>query len=170
MKALARKQGNGRESMLEPIESEFARFRDEIDRAINRMWGGALSAPFTLFPEAMLAPQLKTWSSWPAIDVSEDDKGVTIRADVPGMDAKDVAVEVSGNAVTIRGAREEEKEEKNASMWRRERRLGKFERTITLPQYIDVDKLDAKYEKGTLTVTAPRSPGEAPKRVEVKNV
>ena len=170
MKGLTRKQGNGRESALETMESGLSHFRDEIDRAMERMWrgGGLFPTPFSLFPESMLSPQWKSWGAWPAIDVSEDDKGVSIRADIPGMEAKDVAVEVSGNELTIRGSREEEKEEKTANVTRHERRFGKFERVITLPRHIDVDKLEAKYDKGTLTVTAPRLAGEGPKRVEVK--
>jgi len=168
MKALARKQGNGRESVFDTMETGLERFRQEMDRALDRMWRGGLPAPFSFVPEEFFAPQLKTWTFWPAIDVAEDDKGVTIRADIPGLEAKDVAVETSGNTLTIRGSREEAKQEKTASVFRQERRFGKFERTITLPAYIDADKVEAKYDKGTLTVTAPRAPGEGPKRVEVK--
>ena len=164
MKSLLKKQGNGREGMLETMDTQIAKFRDELDRAVERVWRGG--SPFSIFADM---PVLKGWTAgWPAIDVTEDEKGVTIRADVPGMEAKDVNVEVVGKTLCIRGEREEEKETKDASVWRSERRFGSFERTIALPDYIDTEKLEAKYEKGTLKVTAPRIPGESPKRVEVK--
>jgi HSP20 family protein len=119
-------------------------------------------------PEALFPPRLEAWATWPAIDVEEDEKGIVIRVDVPGMEAKDVAVEVAGNAVVIRGVRQDETEEKKSNMGRHERQFGQFERAITLPPYIDAEKVEAKYDKGTLTVTAPRVPGKAPKRVDVE--
>jgi HSP20 family protein len=168
MKSLLKKQGNGREGLFESMDTQLAKFRDELDRAVERVWRGGMS-PSSFFSDLPFAPALKGLAaSWPAIDVAEDDKGVTIRADVPGMEAKDVNVEVIGNTLCIRGERQEEKETKDANVWRSERSFGSFERTIALPDYIDTDKLEAKYDKGTLKITAPRIPGEAPKRVEVK--
>jgi HSP20 family protein len=171
MKALSRlrKEGNGGEGVLETMETGLARFRDEMDRMIDRFWRRPWESPFSLFTESMAWPELKApWGAWPAIDIAEDDKAVVIRADVPGLEAKDVAVEVSGNALTIRGSREEEETQKTANVTRHERRFGKFERMITLPPHVDAGKVEAKYEKGTLTITVPRIPGEGPKRVEVK--
>ena len=105
---------------------------------------------------------------WPAMDVAEDDKGVTLRVDLPGMAAKEVDVEVSGNQLTVRGSREEESKEEKGGYRRHERRTGSFSRTVTLPPYVDTAKVDAKYDKGVLTVTAPKVPGAGPKRVTVK--
>jgi HSP20 family protein len=168
MKALSRKQGDGREGVVEGMETGLARFREEMDRAIERMWRGGWPSAFSLSPQAIFGPQLESWMAWPAIDVHEDEKGIVIRADIPGVDAKDVAVEVAESTLTIRGSREEEKEEKKGNVRQHERRFGRFERTITLPPHIDEEKVEAKYHKGTLTVTAPRIPGKAPKRVDVK--
>jgi len=106
-------------------------------------------------------------SLWPAIDVSEDDKEVTIRMDVPGLDASNLDVEVSGNVLTIRGSRDEEHEDKRHH--RRERVSGRFVRSVTLPSYVDPAALNARYDKGVLTVTAPRVAGKGPRRIAVTN-
>ncbi len=106
-------------------------------------------------------------SQWPAIDVAEDDKCVTIRADVPGMDAKDLDVQVSGNQLTISGKRQDEWSENKGGVQRRERVSGTFARTVSLPSYVDPEKIDARFDKGTLTVTVPRMPGQGPKKVQI---
>jgi len=106
--------------------------------------------------------------NWPAIDMSEDEKALTIRADVPGLDAKDLDVEVSGERLTIRGSREDEMSENRGGVYFRERRSGSFSRTLTLPAYANVEELNAKYEKGTLTITVPKMPGQETKRVQIK--
>jgi HSP20 family protein len=97
--------------------------------------------------------------------VSEDDRGVTVRVDVPGLEPKDLDVDVSGNVLTIRGSRSEEHEDKRHH--RRERVSGSFVRSIPLPAHVDAAALEARYDKGVLTVTAPRIPGKGPKRVAV---
>jgi HSP20 family protein len=88
--------------------------------------------------------------------------------DVPGINAKDIEVDVSGNLLTVRGSREEEKKSKTGGVWRHERHSGSFLRTVTLPTYVDSAKVEAKYDKGVLTITAPKIPGAGPKRVPVK--
>ena len=106
---------------------------------------------------------------WPAVDVTEDEKAVTLRVDVPGMSAKDIEIDVSGNLLSIRGWREEEKKGKESGVWRHERHTGSFVRSVTLPNYVDPQKVDARYDKGVLTVTAAKVPGAGPKRVPVKS-
>ena len=168
MKSLTRKQGNGRENPFDAMESGMARFREEMDSALDRVWRGGFPRLFSLTPQPFFAPQVDAWAAWPAIDVDEDEKGVVIRADIPGVESKDVSVEVLGDQLTISGSREEAKEEKKANVRVQERRFGKFVRTLTLPPYVDPEKLEAKYDKGTLTVKAPRVPGQSPKRIDVK--
>jgi HSP20 family protein len=104
---------------------------------------------------------------WPAVDVAEDDASVTVRYDVPGMDPSNLEVEVAGNLLIVRGSREDEWTDKNRGVRRRERVSGTFARTLTLPDYVDPAHVEAKYDRGTLTVTAPKIPGKGPKRVAV---
>jgi len=106
-------------------------------------------------------------SLWPATDVDENDKEVTIRMDVPGLDASNLDVEVSGHVLTVRGSRDEVHEDKRRH--RRERVSGRFVRSITLPSYVDAAAVSARYDKGVLTVTVPRVPGKGPRRIAVAN-
>ena len=144
----------------------LARFRDEIDQLFDRAW-----RDFDRFgrePWSALST-LGDFSGWPAVDTVEDEKGYTVRIDVPGMGPKDVELEVTGNVLTVRGSRQDEwhDEDKGRSVVRRERRCGSFLRSIQLPDYVDPGKVDARYENGTLTITAPKVPGGGPRRVPV---
>jgi HSP20 family protein len=134
-------------------------FGEEIDRKIEQLWRAMELGPWAA---------LSKLSLWPAIDEAEDPQGITLRVDVPGLGPEDVDVEVSGNLLTIRGSREEKSEEKQGGFRRHERRVGSFCRTVTLPPYVSADKVEATYDKGILTIRAPRIPGEGPKRVTVK--
>ncbi len=165
-----RKEGNGLEALelARPLEMGFGRLGLEMEEMMERFWRNAFATPLSLFSEwspwAALVPAM----SWPAIDVAEDEKALVIRADVPGLEARDLAVEISENVLTIRGSRQEEESEKTAELSRHERRFGRFERRIALPSYVDAEKIEAKYEKGTLSITVPRIPGEGPKRIPVQ--
>lgn len=153
--------GNGSKNELAHRSTEpFTALQREVDHAfdrVRRMFEGGISPHFGVF------------AKWPAVDVSESDKAVTLRADVPGLEARDFDVEVSGNALTIRGSRREEKKEDKKGFQSQERRFGSFSRTITLPSYADIAKLDARYDKGVLTVTVPKIPGQGSKRIAVKS-
>ena len=139
-------------------------FRREIERALDRAWGAFEGARLGAFG-GLDMPE------WPAMDVSEDDKTVTFRLDVPGLGPKDVDIEVSGDVLTVRGTRSEEHSDAargGNGRTRQERFTGSFARTVTLPPGVDGDKVEASYDKGVLTVTAPKAPGKGPKRVPVK--
>ena len=152
-------KGNGSEDLAARRGTAMSTFRHDIDDAFDRVWRGL---------EDRLASVGERFTPWPAIDAAEDDKGITLRVDVPGMEAKDVEVEVSGSQLTVRGKREEERKEEKAGWIRHERHRGSFTRSVTLPAYIDAGKVEARYDKGVLTLTAPKIPGEGPKRVQVK--
>ncbi len=93
----------------------------------------------------------------PSIDVKESDKDISVIAELPGMDEKDIDVSLTRDALTIKGEKKEEKEEKRKDYYRMERTFGSFTRTIPLPTEIDVDKVKAEFKKGVLTVTLPKS-------------
>ena len=137
------------------------RVRGEMDQVIDRIWGDLARDPWS----ALNSFDMPAFKPWPAVDVAEDERAVTLRADVPGLDEKGLDVEVSGNVLTIRGSRDEEHEDK--SRRRHERVTGRFMRTVTLPSYVDPAGVEARYEKGVLTVTVPKVPGREPKRVKV---
>ena len=142
----------------------LTRFRDEIDQLFERAWRDFAS--FGHEPWSALST-LNDFAGWPAVDTAEDENSYTVRIDVPGMDPKDVELEVSGNVLTIRGSRRDEwgDENKRRGVIRRERRSGTFLRSVPLPDYVDADRIEARHENGTLTITAPKIPGKGPRRV-----
>jgi HSP20 family protein len=92
----------------------------------------------------------------PAVDIYEDEKAITLKAELPDMDEKNLDVKVEEGMLTIRGERKFENEEKKENFHRIERRYGSFERTFALPDTVDADNISAKYDKGVLKVVAPK--------------
>lgn len=92
----------------------------------------------------------------PRVDVSETAKEVRVSAELPGMEEKDITVEMGDEAMAIRGERREDREEKGKNWTRREQSYGFFDRVIPLPANVDADKANAKFSKGILTVTVPK--------------
>lgn len=106
----------------------------------------------------------------PRVDVAEDDKAVTVKVELPGMSENDIDVSISKDALTLRGEKREDKEEKGKNFYRRERNYGSFSRTVPLPAGIDTDKVEAGFKKGILTVTLPKTQqaARASKKIPVK--
>ncbi|MDA0205605.1 MAG: Hsp20/alpha crystallin family protein [Acidobacteria bacterium] len=92
----------------------------------------------------------------PAVDIYEDEKAITLKAELPDMDEKDIDVRVEEGHLTIKGERKFETEEKKENFHRIERRHGSFERTFALPDTVDAENISAKYDKGVLKVVAPK--------------
>jgi HSP20 family protein len=106
----------------------------------------------------------------PAVDVTESDKAYEITAELPGLDEKNIEVNVANGGLTIRGEKKEEKEEKQKDYYVSERRYGSFERYFSLPEGVDADKIQASFKNGVLKVTLPKT-AEAQKpakKIEVK--
>lgn len=136
---------------------ELTRFRREMDRLFERFFEGW---PFKA--GAAEGP----WA--PCVDVSETVKEVLVRAEIPGMDPKDMDVSVHRNILTLRGERKKEHEEKGENAHRIERSCGAFCRSLELPAEIDAEKVKATYKDGVLTITLPKTEEEAVKKIEVK--
>lgn len=97
----------------------------------------------------------------PSVDISETDKEITVTAELPGMTEKDVEVVLSDNLLSIRGEKKVEKEEKKKNYFMTERSYGSFERSFRLPESVDASKVQAGFEKGVLTIHAPKRAGGA---------
>jgi HSP20 family protein len=111
-----------------------------------------------------------TSAKMPAVDVVENDKGYEITGDLPGMDEKNIEVKVTDGVLTMKGERQEEKEEKNKDYYLQERSFGSFQRSFELPESVDADKIEASFKKGVLTVNLPKkAEAQKPaKKIEVK--
>ncbi|MFH1851901.1 MAG: Hsp20/alpha crystallin family protein [Candidatus Neomarinimicrobiota bacterium] len=103
----------------------------------------------------------------PSTDINENENGYTVIADLPGLDKKDVHINVKDNVLTISGERKYEKDEKS-SFHRRERLHGTFQRCFRLPAMIDEDKINAKFKNGILTIDLPKAEEVKPREIEIK--
>jgi HSP20 family protein len=143
-----------------PIDGGLARLREEMDRTFDRFFSE---------PWGMLEPKMLRSEGWlPPVDVSETDAEVTIRAEIPGIAAKDLEIAVTGTMLTISGKKEEYEEKKGEDFYQSERRFGSFRRAIDLPETIDAEKVNAESDNGVVTIHVAKKPGIKPKRVEVK--
>ena len=144
----------------------LATIQDEMNRAFARFW----REPFADFGE------LESWFGdhrppyfRPVVDVVDETKGLRVEVELPGMDENDVEVAVEDGALIIRGEKRLEKETKEQGVFRIERSFGKFERSVPLPRDVDLDAIDAKFEKGVLCVDVPKktSAPEPKKRIPI---
>ena len=148
-------------------------FRSEMDRLFDRFAGGfgfpSLRRMFDMEPAWRPASSF-TFSA-PAIDMSEDEKAYKVSAELPGLDAKDVDVSISGNTLVLKGEKRQEKEEKQTNYYFSERAYGSFQRAFELPASVDRDKVSADFAKGVLTITLPKTPDaqKQQKKIEVKS-
>jgi len=104
----------------------------------------------------------------PAINILEKDDDMVISADLPGLRPEDVEVTVDQGALTIRGERNLEEAQEGETYHRVERLYGMFERTFTLPNSIDVEKIEARFANGEMVLTLPKREESKPRSVKIK--
>jgi HSP20 family protein len=106
--------------------------------------------------------------SWaPAVDIFQQDGSIVLKAEVPGMDPKDVEIRVENNVLTLRGERKLDNEVKKENYHRVERSYGTFTRSFTLPNLVDTEKIKADYRDGVLRVTLPTKEEAKPKQISI---
>jgi HSP20 family protein len=133
---------------LEPwrkrVENAPATFRREFDDLVERFFGR----------ERM--DWLSSRSFSPAVDISETEHEILIKAELPGIDQKDLEVSLTGDALTIKGEKKEETEEKGGNVHRIERSYGSFSRSFTLPCEVKSEAVEAKFKDGVLSLKLPK--------------
>ena len=136
----------------------------------NGLFGLPMNTAFDRFFEefAKGTPFIEKSEWLPSIDITEDDKGVLLRVEVPGIDKKDIDITASGGLLTIKGEKKKDLEEKDACCHRVESHYGSFQRTLRLPEDVESDKIDASYKDGVLRITIPKAAKAEPKKIEVK--
>jgi len=136
--------------------------RTEMDRLFDNFTGRFGVTPFLpRFDTSLSLPS-------PAVDITEEEGAFKLSAEVPGMSEKDIDVSLSGDTLTIKGEKRQEREEKGDNRYLSERSYGAFQRSFSLPEDVDREDIAASFDKGVLTVTLPRSAKAAPKKIEVK--
>ena len=103
----------------------------------------------------------------PSVDIFENDNEVVIKAELPGMDAKDIEVKLENNVLVLKGERRFEKEAKEENYHRIEREYGSFSRAFSLPAAVDGDKVTAEYKDGVLKVMLPKKEEIKPKPIKI---
>ncbi len=104
----------------------------------------------------------------PALDVLETKDSLIVKAEVPGMEPKDIDISLSGDLLTIKGEKKQKTEEKKENFHRIETRYGAFSRSIRVPVSVDSNKIEASYDKGVLKITLPKKEGIKAKQIEIK--
>jgi len=104
----------------------------------------------------------------PALDVSENDDGFVVKAELPGIDPKEVDINLTGDLLTIKGEKKDEKEEKGENFHTIERSYGSFSRSFQLPCDVQEDKIEAHYKDGVLDLRLPKAENAKRKSVKIK--
>jgi len=146
--------------------SELTRFSPPIERLRTGM--DRFFERFFRDPWAPLDAAYQFAGQWlPAVDIVESDDEVTVRAEIPGIEPKDLDVSVSGNVLTLSGEKKESHELKERDYYHSERRFGAFRRSIQLPCAVKADQVSAEYSGGVLTVNLKKQEAGTRKRVPV---
>ena len=149
--------GSWRKRSELPGEASWpARFRNEVDRLFSRFlgdpgWGESAGG----------------WA--PDVDVEERDREISVRAEIPGLDPKDIHISVTGSLLTISGEKRETQEQRTGGQVLSEIRYGSFYRTVPLPETANPDDVEANYDQGVLSVRIGTKEGAAARRVEVRS-
>ncbi|MGB8031885.1 MAG: Hsp20/alpha crystallin family protein [Terracidiphilus sp.] len=142
----------------EPLR-EYSAMQDRLNR-MNRLFRESFSPEV---PEEALT----TTSYAPPVDIYEDERNITLKLEVPGIDEEDIDVRIENTTLTVHGERKIEKEEKEENFRRVERQYGEFTRSFTLPSSVDLDKVSAHYDKGMLKINLPKKAEATPKQIKV---
>jgi HSP20 family protein len=143
------------------IRWEPARELQSLQHEVNRLFGTFFDQP----SGGGNGGSLRRWV--PAMDLIEEGDHYALRADLPGVEEKDVKVELEDNVLTISGGRKSEHEERGDGVYRVERATGVFSRSLTLPEGVDPDGIEAHFEKGVLEVRVPKPEERRPRRVAI---
>jgi HSP20 family protein len=146
----------------------FSAMREEMDRMFERFEHGWPRLP-SLFHRAGATAGFGGITV-PDLDVRENTNSVTVEAELPGVDEKDVSVTLSNGLLTIKGEKKQEKEEKADNYYVAERSFGSFSRSIRLPDTVDEGKVEAKFDKGVLKITAAKKAEavKAERKIEIR--
>jgi len=142
------------------IHREIDRMFDSVFRDVNRWPMELEGSGFPAFGDDILKP---------TVDIGATEKAYTISVEIPGVDEKEIHIELSGNALTIRGEKRQETADEERNFYRIERAYGAFQRVLSLPEDAVQEEIRARFKKGVLTITVPRKsvPKADVRRIEV---
>jgi len=137
-------------------QGDLLSLTDELDRFFHEGWRG--------FPDRDFLPE-RVWS--PAVDLYETDENLVVKAELPGLDKKDIKLTLSDGLLTIAGERKQEKETKGKNYHRVESSYGSFQRAISLPVPVQADKIKADYKRGVLEIILPKAEEAKTREIQI---
>lgn len=143
-----------RTEAFDPME-DFSRLQEEINRLFNYDSPSKMTGLFDRHIS-------------PAIDVVEMENDIVVYCDLPGIKKEDVDINLAHNVLTIKGDKKREQKQEKGKSYRDETWSGTFHRTISLPEIVDPDKVDASIKNGVLTITLAKQEDKKPRQIEVK--
>ena len=132
-----------------------------LENRINRFFNDSFYAP------GMEGDELAMTSWNPVVDIYDNDSNIVIKAELPGMDKKDIVIDLKDRVLTLKGERSLENEVKEENYYKRERAFGKFHRAFTLPAGLNQDKIKADFKDGVLKIDIPKPEEEKPKQITI---
>lgn len=136
--------------------SELRAMQDQMNRLLDHAWNREHGE------------DLREGVWQPPVDIYEDSESVVIKAELPGMDQKDIVVKVENHTLSLRGERKHDQEVRKENYHRIERYYGTFQRCFSLPHTVDVEKITATCDRGVLTITLPKKEETKPKQINVE--
>ena len=143
-------------------ETGIARLREEMHDLFSRFFGDEdRTSPLEAWPGG--------FGRMPRMDLAESENDVAVTVELPGVDPKEVNIQVTGNVLNVSGERKQEKEEKKRDYHYMERSFGSFHRSVQLPSTVDAEKVDATFRNGVLTVKLAKRADAKPRRITVRS-
>ena len=147
----------GREYEAHPLDV----FQREMNRLFDDFFKGAGLKPWSEEMEDIGAFN-------PQVNMTEDDKSITVSAELPGLEEKDIEISLSKDSLTIKGEKKEENEHKGKEAYYMERSYGAFTRVLPIPKEVNTEKAEASFKKGVLTITLPKLEKEKQSQKKIK--
>ena len=160
MKLMPKTKACGPLSKVSPTRSLIS-IRDEMDRVFDRFF----TDPWGSWPTQTAGSREAGFA--PPMDIAETESEISVRVEIPGVDPKEIDIQVHNDTLTIRGEKKEERDEKEGGYHYVERRSGSFERSVRLPDTVNAEQIEATSDHGILTLRLPKRPEAQPKQIKV---
>lgn len=160
----------GHMSVLEPESGDhpLMEFHQEFDRFFDNFWN-RMGMPSLNMP-GMAAPSFSSMMLKPSLEISSTDKVYDIKVEVPGVEEDDIRLELIDNRLVIEGEKTRESTSEDKNVYRSERSYGAFRRVLSLPDDAEAENIEAKFDKGLLSISIPRKavPQRSGKLIDIK--
>ena len=155
----------------QPARRPLQNLRRGIDHFLEDFQLDFLRSPLqrSVFDVESFRQRYRARGAAPAVDIVEKDTAYELTADLPGLEMKNIEVKIVGGNLTVKGEKQESREEKKKDYYLRERIFGSFQRSFRIPESVDAEAIEASFKNGELTVTLPKKP-EAQKSAKKINV